>query len=92
MKLYKKDYENILNYYNESFDQDNTVKELKKKVENIIDTVGAGDSFTALFIYGLIKDQDLNIVMQNAADFASLICQTAGAVPNDLAIYNNYKV
>ena len=36
MKLYKKDYENILNYYNESFNQDNTVKELKKKVENII--------------------------------------------------------
>ncbi len=63
-----------------------------RKVENIIDTVGAGDSFTALFIYGLIKGQDLNIVMQNAADFASLICQTAGAVPNDLAIYNNYKV
>lgn len=34
MKLYKKDYENILNYYNEPFD--NNIKELKNKVENII--------------------------------------------------------
>ena len=63
-----------------------------KKVDNLIDTVGAGDSYTALFLYGLIKGQDLNIVMQRAADFAGLICQTAGAVPNDLSIYKKYKV
>ena len=36
MKLYKKDYENILNYYNESFHENNSIKELKTKVENII--------------------------------------------------------
>ena len=36
MKLYKKDYENILIYYNEKFDKNNSTKELKKKVENII--------------------------------------------------------
>lgn len=36
MKLFKKDYENILNYYNDTFDKNNNIKELKRKVENII--------------------------------------------------------
>jgi len=30
--------------------------------------------------------------MQKAAGFASIICQTAGAVPLDLSIYNKFKV
>ena len=63
-----------------------------KKVDNIIDTVGAGDSFTSLFLYGIIKGLPLAEVMQRAADFAGNICQTAGAVPTDLSIYNSYKV
>lgn len=63
-----------------------------KEVRNLIDTVGAGDSFTSLFLYGIIKGQDLKRAMRNAADFAGLICETSGAVPDDLSIYNTYKV
>lgn len=62
------------------------------KVENIIDTVGAGDSFTSMFLYGLVNNLPFDESMQKAADFASVICQTAGAVPQDLSIYNKFKV
>ena len=63
-----------------------------KKIDFIKDTVGAGDSFTALFLYGLIKKQNLDETLARASEFASIICQTAGAVPNDLSVYNSYKL
>jgi fructokinase len=62
-----------------------------KKVNSIIDTVGAGDSFTSIFLHGLINELPLDISMQRAADFAGLICQNSGAVPSDLAIYEKFK-
>mgnify|MGYP005700717239 CR=1 FL=1 len=57
----------------------------------IKDTVGAGDSFTSIFLHGLINELPLDISMQRAADFAGLICQNSGAVPGDLAIYEKFK-
>lgn len=62
-----------------------------KKVDKIVDTVGAGDSFTSVFLYGIIKNIPLGQAMQNAADFAGGICQTAGAIPTNLEMYNNIK-
>ena len=62
-----------------------------KKVENIKDTVGAGDSFTSLFLHGIIHQLPLELTMQRAADFAGGICQTSGAVPVELAVYEKYK-
>tara|TARA_B100001540_G_C15677634_1_gene583287 strand:- start:65 stop:907 length:843 start_codon:yes stop_codon:yes gene_type:complete len=63
-----------------------------EKVENIKDTVGAGDSFTSMFLYGVIKKLPLNLAMQRAGEFAGLICQTKGAVPDDLSIYEKFKI
>tara|TARA_B100000795_G_C22804213_1_gene443813 strand:+ start:453 stop:1295 length:843 start_codon:yes stop_codon:yes gene_type:complete len=61
-------------------------------VENIKDTVGAGDSFTALFIYGLIKNIPLQENLKRASAFASLICGQSGAMPEDLSLYDAYKL
>lgn len=63
-----------------------------KKIDKIIDTVGAGDSFTSLFLHGVINKLPLDQALQRAADFAGLICQTAGAVPSDLSIYNSFTI
>jgi Sugar kinases, ribokinase family len=62
-----------------------------KKLKNIQDTVGAGDSFTSLFLHGIIHHLPLEMAMQRAADFAGVICQTSGAVPVDLMVYEKYK-
>ena len=63
-----------------------------KPIDKVVDTVGAGDSFTSIFIHGLINEKPLDLAMQDAADFAGLICQTAGAVPTDLKIYEKFKI
>ena len=62
-----------------------------KMIEDIKDTVGAGDSFTSLFLHGIINNLPLDLAMQRAADFAGDICQTSGAVPDDLTVYEKYK-
>jgi fructokinase len=61
-------------------------------VANLVDTVGAGDSFTALFIHGLIHGLPLSDNLKRATDFAALICQNSGAVPSDVQIYSNFKL
>ncbi len=61
-------------------------------VENMKDTVGAGDSFTALFIYGLLKNLPLQENLKRASTFASLICGQFGAIPSDLSLYDPYKL
>lgn len=56
-------------------------------VQNLVDTVGAGDSFTAIFIYGLIQNWEKQKTLNCAAKFASKICETKGAIPYNLNIY-----
>lgn len=62
-----------------------------KPVSNVMDTVGAGDSFTSVFIHGLLNEKPLEKAMQDAADFAGVICQTPGAVPTDMNVYSFLK-
>lgn len=51
-----------------------------EKVE-IIDTVGAGDAFTAGLVYGLLKKYDLQKTHLIANRLASYVCTQAGATP-----------
>lgn len=48
---------------------------------NVVDTVGAGDSFTAALIVGLLRGLSLDAVHMRAARIAAYVCTQAGAVP-----------
>lgn len=50
------------------------------KVE-VVDTVGAGDSFTATFIAGIIKGDSIKIAHKAAVDIAAYVCTCEGAMP-----------
>lgn len=62
------------------------------QVSDFKDTVGAGDSFTALFIYGLIKGIEIPENLKRASDFSAMICGQNGAIPTDRTIYNGFVV
>jgi len=47
----------------------------------VIDTVGAGDSFTAILVAGLLKKMDLQIIHKLATDVAAYVCTQQGATP-----------
>jgi fructokinase len=49
--------------------------------ERIADTVGAGDSFTAAMVMGLLMDHDLGAICAHANRLASFVCTQEGAMP-----------
>lgn len=61
------------------------------KVDNLKDTVGAGDAFTSHFIFGLIKKLKLEENLKKSSDFAAKICETNGAIPPDKNLYLPFK-
>jgi fructokinase len=48
---------------------------------DVVDTVGAGDSFTAALVMGLLRKMDLNEVNLLANDVARYVCSHTGATP-----------
>jgi fructokinase len=57
----------------------------------IVDTVGAGDSFTAALAIGLLRGNGLNQINEHANRVASFVCSQSGATPKlpDGLIQNN---
>lgn len=58
---------------------------------NMIDSVGAGDSFTAALVTGLLKGVSLNELNQLASELAAYVCTQKGATP-DIPAYLNKKL
>ncbi|MRW93407.1 fructokinase [Duganella sp. FT80W] len=53
----------------------------------IVDTVGAGDAFSAVFLFGQSQGWPLPLTMARANAFAGAICGISGAVPADIGFY-----
>jgi fructokinase len=65
----------------------NNVSQLKTPKINVLDTIGAGDSFTATMAMEFVKGKSLDKVHQRAIEVSSFVCQSNGAMPD----YNNIK-
>ena len=47
----------------------------------VVDTIGAGDAYAAVFIQGLLNGWDMQTVLHRASAYAAAQCQVRGAVP-----------
>ncbi|KQQ96276.1 PfkB family carbohydrate kinase [Massilia sp. Leaf139] len=56
----------------------------------VIDTVGAGDAFSAIFLLGRARGWPLESTLARANEFAGAICAIPGAVPRDLGFYDQW--
>lgn len=56
----------------------------------VIDTVGAGDAFAAIFLLGRARGWPLQTTLARANEFAGAICAVSGAVPQDLGFYDQW--
>ena len=59
-------------------------------INDIQDTVGAGDAFSSVCIYGVLQQWDVATMLQRAAEFAARICQQHGATAEDKQLYQSF--
>ena len=57
------------------------------KVENLVDTIGAGDAFSAVSLLGLVRQWSLPLIQQRALEFAAAVCRISGAINQDNELY-----
>lgn len=56
----------------------------------VIDTVGAGDAFAAIFLLGRARGWARDTTLARANEFAGAICAVSGAVPRDIGFYDKW--
>ncbi len=56
-------------------------------VDEVVDTVGAGDAFTAVLMMGLTRSWPFAVTLPRALELASAVCAVRGAVLDDRAAY-----
>jgi fructokinase len=57
----------------------------------VVDTVGAGDAFSAVMLMGLIKQWPIDVTLSRAQSFASSIVGVRGGVVHDKKFYSNFS-
>jgi len=56
-------------------------------LEKLVDTVGAGDSFSAVTIHGILTNLPADEIVKKAGLFAAKVCGMSGAISEDKAFY-----
>ncbi len=62
------------------FDGQQKYEQEAPKVNNLVSTVGAGDSWTAVYIYGLMKNWKPEKINKSAGQLAAHVCEYSGAM------------
>ncbi len=60
------------------------------RVDEIADTVGAGDAFSAVVLLGLLSGWSVSVTLQRALEFAARICRQRGATSLDRSLYGGF--
>ena len=60
-------------------------------VKNLVDTVGAGDAFSAVTILGLLKGWSFKKILEHAAIFSAAVCEQHGAIISSPDFYINHN-
>jgi fructokinase len=67
--------------------QHDIIRVAPPKVNQFVDTVGAGDAFTARYIHGLLNDEAIIETLDAAQKFAIKVIGLRGATSSDTAFY-----
>ncbi|MCG5513215.1 carbohydrate kinase family protein [Ectothiorhodospira shaposhnikovii] len=60
-------------------------------VTGLVDTVGAGDAFSAVTLTGILRGWDWETILTRAADFAAKVCTLHGATTEDRGFYQSSR-
>jgi fructokinase len=71
-------------------DKNEQIRNEGEYLDKIVDTVGAGDAFSAVILLGIINNWDLQITLRRAVKFSADFCGWAGAVTHSLSLHKAY--
>lgn len=57
---------------------------------HVVDTVGAGDAFAAVYLLGLMLNWPVQLTIDRAHRFAAQVCNLRGAIPESLDFYDPF--
>jgi fructokinase len=69
----------------------NTARTRPRASITVVDTVGAGDAFSATLLVGLMWRWPLQDTLERAQELAGFICGVRGAVKRDLTFYRTLR-
>ena len=69
---------------------DEVVDQPAPSVVDVIDTVGAGDAFSAVALIGLMADWPKDVILSRCLEFAAAVCTIRGATLMDLTFYRHH--
>lgn len=58
--------------------------------QSVVDTVGAGDAYTAVLALGVLSGWSPETILDRATEFAGAVCALQGAIPDEAAFYDPY--
>lgn len=64
-----------------------TVKDHPASAGPVVDTVGAGDAFSSVWIVGLARGWSMESILRRALDSAAKACSIRGATTTDATLY-----
>ncbi|MBI2312347.1 MAG: carbohydrate kinase [Betaproteobacteria bacterium] len=67
-----------------------TFVEGQGECRQMVDTVGAGDAFSAILLLGILRDWPVETTLARADAFARAVCAMPGAVPADEEFYRPF--
>lgn len=60
-------------------------------VRDLLDTVGAGDAFSAVFVAGILSGWSAATTLERALGFAAAVCAIRGATTTDRGLYARHR-
>lgn len=75
----------------ELYTKDGNFHAKTNRVASVVDTVGAGDAYSAMLAAGIIKGWEPARMLSMASMFASRICEIRGAIPESREFYEPIK-
>lgn len=73
------------------YTQNKEITGKSETVKNYKDSIGAGDAFSSMMIFGIIKKWSLEKSLKKAIDFSGGVCSIKGATTENNNFYKKYK-